>query len=135
MSNLRWRLIFVASLGGVVFGALTIFAVISGHEGLFALLIIAGIAKLMAFRVSDTPIRHAFAAGFLAGLLAVWSQAAFLPLYFENNPAYAQIPIPFGLPARTYTALVAPLGGLISGCLASIVAWPVAVALRRWRGP
>ena len=133
MQQLRWRLIALASSGGALFGALTIFAVISGYEGLVSLLILAGIATLMAFCVPDTPIRHAFEAGFFAGLLAVCTQAAFLPLYFENNPAYAEIAIPFGLPARTYTALVAPIGGLIAGCLASFIAWPVAVVIRRWR--
>ena len=133
MKNIRWRPVLLTSITGIIFGVLTIFAVISGYEGWVALISIAGIGKVMAYLVPDAPIRNAFVAGFLAGLLAIWTQAAFLPLYFENNPAYQQIEIPFGLPARTYTVLSAPFGGLMAGLLASAIAWPVSRVISRWR--
>ncbi len=135
MSNLRWRLILLTSLGGILFGILTILAWISGYEYRVALIIVSGIAIVMAFSVHDAPIRNAFVAGFLAGLLGIWTQAAFLSLYFENNPAYQQIAIPFGLSARMYTVLSAPIGGLIAGAAASVIAWPVSIVVRRWRMP
>jgi hypothetical protein len=133
MSDLRWQAILTTSSSGILFGALTIFAWISGYEQWVALIIIAGIGKVMAYVVHDTPVRHAFVAGFLAGLLAVWTQAAFLPLYFENNPSYQFIEVPFGLGARMYTVLVAPIGGLIAGTLACAIAWPVSIVIRLWR--
>lgn len=133
MSNLSWRLILVTSTSGLLFGGLTILAWFSGFEQRVALIMLAGIGKIMAFCADERPVRHALVAGFLAGLIAIWTQAAFLPLYFENNPAYRLIEIPFGMTARTYTTLAAPFGGLFAGAIASAIAWPVSIVIRRWR--
>jgi hypothetical protein len=97
MSKIQWRLVIMISLSGLVFAGLTIFALIPGKEQLVVILMLFAIAVSMTRLAPGAPMRNAFAAGFLTALLAVWTQAAFLPLYFENNPSYSQIAIPFGL--------------------------------------
>ena len=130
MSKIEWRRIFLVSLSGLVFAGLTIFALVQGREHWVALLILIGIATSMAKQVPLAPKRNAFVAGFLTALIAVWTQAAFLPLYFEYNPSYRVLEIPFGLSPQAYTVLFAPIGALLAGILAALVAWPIAKTVR-----
>ncbi len=126
MSKIQWRLVLTISLSGLVFAGLTIFAVISGSEHWVGLLILAGVAVSMARLAPAAPRLNAFAAGFVTTLCAVWTQAIFLPLYFENNPSYRLLEIPLGLSPLAWTVLSAPVGALVAGMLAALLAWPVA---------
>ncbi len=126
MKRMNWRLVFLFSLSGVFFAVLTIFAWIHGYEHWFALATIVLVAKFIALMEHDAPIKHGFAAGFFTALFALWTQAAFAPIYLKNNPAYREVEIPFGLDPLTYTILFSPIGGLMAGILAVFVAWPVA---------
>ncbi len=130
MSKIEWRRIFLVSLSGFVFAGMTIFALLQGQEHWVALLMLFGIATAMAQQVPLAPKRNAFVAGFLTALLAVWTQAAFLPLYFENNPSYRLLEIPFGLSPQAYTVLFAPIGALLAGILAALFVWPIAKIVR-----
>lgn len=131
MSKIQWSLVLLLSLSGVAFGLLTIFAVISGYEQWVAMVLLPVIAVTMALKVRQNTQRNAFAAGFLAALFAVWTQALFLPLYFENNPAYREVEIPFGLSAQAWTTLSAPVGAVVAGFLVMLIAWLVSLLVNR----
>ena len=130
MKGIKWRLVLILSLSGIVFAALTIASWIAGYEHLVGLITIAGVAKGAVFFAPKAPKKNAFAAGFLTGIFAVWTQAAFLPLYFKNNPEYLDIEIPLGLSPLAWTVLFSPLAGLAAGALATLIAailaWPMA---------
>lgn len=95
------------------------------------LLMLVGIAALALLVAPGAPKRNAFAGGFVVALIAVLTQAAFLPLYFENIPSYQLIEIPFGLSARSYIILFAPLGAVVAGAIAAGFAWVAAIVFRR----
>lgn len=130
MKRIKWGLVFLLSLSGFVFAGLTIASWIAGYEHLVGLIMIAGVAKGAVFFAPEAAKRNAFAAGFLTAIFAVWTQAAFLPLYFKNNPEYLEIEIPLGLSPFAYTILFSPLAGLAAGALAALIAatlaWPMA---------
>ena len=88
-----------------------------------ALALLATMAFIVVVRRLHRPVLHGFWAGFLAGLVAIELQAAFLPIYFSNNPGYSDIEIPFGLPARLATALLAPLPAFVAGLATAGTAW------------
>ena len=122
--RLAWGFILpVSGVAGVLYAVLTIFGWIHGWEGRVALAILLAVAALAAGRAPSRPVLHGFVSGFLAGLLAIELQAAFLPFYFTNNPEYAQIEIPFGLPARLATAVFAPIHAALAGLLTAGAAW------------
>ncbi len=125
MLKIRWRLIMLLALNGFAFAALTIFAVISGIEHWVMLIMLAGIAVAAATRAPEAPLINAFFAGFFALLCAVWTQAVFLQTYFENNPVYRSIDIPFGLDPQLYILLIAPVGACVSGLFTQLIAWLV----------
>lgn len=81
-----------------------------------------GISTSMVIMAPQAPVRHAAVAGFLTAWIAVWAQAAFLPLCFDNNPAYRLAEIPFGLSAEAYTALFAPVGAAVAGLIMALTA-------------
>jgi len=126
MKILNWPLIAIVGASGFVFAAATITAWIQGYEHWVGLIFIAGAGKMAAFFAPKAPMRNAFIAGFFMGLTAVWTQAAFLDLYFKNNPAYLAVEIPFGLDARSWTIIFAPAGAILVGILSSLVSWPIA---------
>jgi len=126
MKKMNWRLVFLFALSGLVYAGLTIMGRIHGIEHWVALAMIILVGKFIALLEPRAPIKHGFMAGFLAGLLAILMQLAFSPTYLKNNPDYRDIDIPFGLDLHVYTALFAPVGGLMAGFIAIIVAWPVA---------
>jgi hypothetical protein len=78
-----------------------------------------------ALTSSAKPARVAFAAGFIAALVAVWTQGIFLDTYFAHNPAYRTVDIPFGLSPRVWTIGMAPVGALIGGALSAVSAFIV----------
>ncbi len=115
--------LLVAGIPGYMFADLTIAGWIHGWEGPVALALILLVGFLVFRKNLPRPVRYGFGIGFLAGLLAIELQAAFLPLYFANNPDYALIEIPFGLPARLATAVFAPINATIAGLLTAGVVW------------
>ena len=80
-------------------------------------------SQLVAPRDLQRPLLHGFVTGFLTGLVAVELQAAFLTENFANNPEYALIEIPFGLPARLATAVFAPVHATLTGLLTARIVW------------
>jgi hypothetical protein len=70
-------------------------------------------------------VRVAFAAGFVAALVAVWTQGILLDTYFAHNPAYRTVDIRFGLSARVWTIGMAPVGALVGGALSAASAFIV----------
>ena len=120
MSRIRWSLVGSLALVGPLFGGLTIFAIIQGWEPIVAAILLLGIGMACALLIRRHPVRNALVAGFLAGLLAIWTQVAFLDAYFAANPAYRQIEIPFGLAPRSWTVLFAPLGAVAAALVAAI---------------
>jgi len=68
----------------------------------------------------------------LAALAAIELQALFLPIYFANNPGYAEIEIPFGLSARVATAVLGPLNALIAGTITAIITWLFSKPIHQW---
>ncbi|MEM8815873.1 MAG: hypothetical protein AAGE85_08600 [Pseudomonadota bacterium] len=127
--GMLWGRVLILAVAGPVYGGLTILGWIHGIEHWVALILIGGVGKAAALLAPSAPIRHAFAAGFLTAVAALLTQALFVPLYFENNPGYASIEVPFGLSARAYTLGFAPLGGLAAGLLAMAAAWLVSRTL------
>lgn len=136
MEKINWRLVISAAvIAGAAYAGLTIMAIIQGYEHWVALIFIGGVAKLVAVMAKTAPARNAFAAGFLFAIVALFFQALFLPVYFNNNPEYASIPLPWRLSPVAYIALFAPLGGLLAGLLAFMTALMVeGVAKRVWPG-
>jgi len=128
-SRIRWDYTFLLSLSGLFYAAVTVFGWVHGFEHWVALVLIGGVGKIAALLAPQAPLRNAFAAGFLAALLALMLQAMFMSVYFANNPGYANVEIPLGLSARQYTLLFAPLGGLVAALLAAASAWFVSRAL------
>lgn len=124
MPNFRLRITHFAALAcGSAFGASTIFALIHGAEHYVALACLALIAAIAAFADARRPLLDGFIGGFLFALTALALQAAFLPLYFENNPDYAATELAWGLSPRSFILLFAPLGGLVAGCACALIAW------------
>ena len=129
---IAWGFVLLFSvIAGLAFADLTISGSIQGWEGSVALAILVVLGFVVIGRGLHRPILHGFGVGFLGGLLAIELQAAFLPLYFANNPEYALIEIPFGLPARLATAVFAPIHATLAGLLTAGIVW----ALGRLRGP
>ena len=126
---IRWDYALWLSVSGLLYAAMTIFGWAHGYEYWVALVLIGGVGKLAALLAPRAPIQNAFAAGFLAAMLALVLQAVFMPVYFDNNPAYTAVEIPFGLSARQYTLLFAPPGGLLAATLAAASAWLVSRVL------
>lgn len=131
MSKIRWPIIWILALSGFVYAALTIFAIISSYEGLVILIAIAGTAKVVAYFAPEAPLRNGSVAGFFAALAAIWTQAMFLELYFENNPTYRDIGIPFGLDAQFATFVLGPINAVIYAVLVAIAAWIFARIFKR----
>lgn len=130
LKAIEWRIAFALSSAGFVYGALTVFAVIQGFEHWIASLSLLGIGKFAALLCKYSPLRTAFASGFLAGLWALWTQASFIELYFINNPAYRVTEIPWGLEPEVFTFVLSPIGALFSGAIALFSAVLVTVSLR-----
>ena len=121
-SACRFVLIF-SCIAGFVFADLTISGLIHGWEGPVALAILVFVGVVVVHRRLHRPVFHGFGVGFLSGLFAIELQALFLPIYFANNPEYALIEIPFGLPARLATAIFAPLNATLAGLLTAGIVW------------
>ena len=121
----NWRLVLGLASLGLVFAVLTISGTLPGQDATMwaalGMLVIIGI--VIALRAPARPLLHGFAAGFLAGLVAVETQALFLTTYFANNPQYAEIEIPFGWPPRLATAVLGPLNAALAGVITGVLAW------------
>ncbi len=132
VKRFHWKLVAALAPLGLVFAALTITGSIHGVNATrwvaLGLLAIAGVA--VALRAPGRPLRHGFAAGFFAGLVAVETQAVFLGTYFANNPQYADLEMPFGLSPRLAVFILGPINALLAGLIAAAVGWPVWKALR-----
>lgn len=127
-----WKLILTLAVSGVPFAALTILGLINeSTTGWLALLLPAVIGAAAGLRRPDRAVAHGFLAAFVAGVIFVELQALFLPLYFENNPQYRSIPIPFGLPARVATAILGPANAILAAAVAAATAWASARLSRR----
>ena len=123
--KMKWRKVFLFAASGILYGALTVSGAIQGFEYWVALATIALVGKFMALSEPDAPIKHSFLAGLFTGVSALLMQAILMPVYMKNNPAYRSVEVPFGLDPAVYTALFAPIGGLLAGVIAVLVAWPV----------
>lgn len=132
--RLLWSFVLVLSgVAGIAFASMTIAGWIHGWEGRVALAIFVVFGVLIVRRAPRRPVLHGFITGFLSALIAIELQAAFLPIYFDNNPDYALIEIPFGLPARLATAIFAPINAAIGGLLTGGIVWLIG---KFWRpGP
>lgn len=130
--RLAWGFILgLSGIVGSVFAGLTITGWIHGWEGRVALIMFVVVALLVSHSAPYRPALHGFAVGFLTVFLAVELQAAFLPIYFANNPDYALIEIPFGLSARLATAIFAPVHATIGGLLTAGFVWTISNIRRR----
>lgn len=129
---LRRRLILGSAVFGLIFAQLTIAGWIHGWEGPVALAILALVALIVALRAPGRPVIHGFLTGLLAALVAIELQALFLPIYFANNPGYAEIEIPLGLSARVATAVLGPINALIAGAITALLTWLFSRSIRRW---
>ncbi len=123
-SRLNWRLILALALAGVPFAALTILGLVSASttRWLVPLLPLA-VGVVAGSRCPDRAVAHGFLAAFFAAVVFVELQALFLPWYFENNPQYRSIPIPFGMSARFATAVLGPANAVLAGVVGSAAAW------------
>lgn len=130
MLKLPWPIIFLLAAPGLVFGAATIFALIHGIEYRIALLVLVTIGVAAVWLAPYAPVRTAFAAGFLAALLAVWLQGAFLELYFENNPDYQMEHGPFGLGIRVWVFVGAPIGAGVAAIVSAFAALVAAMGAK-----
>ena len=130
--RIAWAFVLLLSvITGAVFAVLTIFGWLHGWEGRTALVFLVVIGVVVFRRGLHRPVVHGFVVGFLSGLFAVELQAAFLPTYFANNPEYALIEIPFGLPARLATAIFAPINATLAGLLTAGIVWILGKLSRR----
>lgn len=120
-----WKLVFVLAPIGLVFAALTILGLLPGVKSTqwTALALLAVVGVIVARRAPTRPFLHGLAAGFVVALVAVEVQALFLDIYFANNPQYADLEIPFGLPPRLATAVLGPVNAVFAGVISGIVAW------------
>lgn len=120
---LAWAWVVGLSLAGSVFGVLTIFGLVAGHERWLILSILFLCALILAIVVEHSPSRHGLATGFLLGLQWVWSQALFMDTYLENNPAAAAVEIPFGWSPRPFTWIFGPLNAVLAALMVALVTW------------
>jgi len=123
--------LILSGIAGIAFASMTITGWIHGWEGRVSLAIFLALSVLIVRRVPHRPVFHGFVIGFLSALIAIELQAAFLPIYFANNPDYALIEIPFGLPARLATAIFAPLNAAVGGLLTAGIVWLIGKFWRR----
>lgn len=130
MARMVWKWILVAVTCGAVFAALTIGGLIHGHEHVIGLAMLVGLAIWVGHRYPQVALRNAFAAGAGFAVTALWVQGMFLTLYFQNNPGYQDVPIPFGLGPRAFTLLFSPIGALAAGTFCTLIALPLALAHR-----
>lgn len=122
MYNISRTIIWTSVIGGGVYAALTIFAVIHGIEYYVMGAFLTAVLLLVLRCTIGSPFMNAFAGGFASILTAVWGQALFLPLYFRNNPGYANFEVPWGLSARNFTFLTAPFGAAVVGLVLALLA-------------
>ncbi len=121
--RLEWRLVLPLGLLGFLFAGLTIAGWIHGWEGRAALVILTSYSVAVALWAPVQPFRHGLATGFVGALLAIETQALFLPTYFANNPEYAELEMPFGLSPRVATAVLGPLNAVVAGLVSGVLAW------------
>ncbi len=132
---LDWKLIVgLAASAGVAYAALTIYGVIAGWESLIALGMLAVVNGAAAAWLRHRIAAHGLILGFLTGIFAIELQALFLPLYFQHNPTYLAIEIPFGLSARAATALGAPIPSLIAAVISVVMISLFSYGRRRFSG-
>jgi len=124
-NRFSWRLTAGAATLGLVFAALTITGSIPDLSATqrVALGMLALIGVASALEAPDRPFVSGFAAGFLAGLVAIETQALFLGTYFANNPQFADVEMPFGWPPRLATAVLGPLNAVVAGVITGVLAW------------
>ena len=115
--------LLLSVIAGIAFAGMTISGWIHGWEARVALAIFLALGVLVVRQSPHRPVPHGFVIGFLSALIAIELQAAFLPIYFANNPGYALIEIPFGLPARLATAIFAPIHAALGGLLTAGIVW------------
>lgn len=129
-----WRLVAALVPVGLVFAALTITGSITGVQPTkwLALGLLTIVGAVIGLRAPGRVFRHGLAAGFLAGLAAVWTQALFLHTYFANNPENASVEIPFGLTPRLATLVLGPINALLAGLVAGLLAWLTRTVSRRF---
>ena len=121
---LAWGFVLLVSgIAGFIFADLTISGLIHGWEGRVAIGILVVAGFVVAYRGMHRSVLHGFGVGFLSGLFAVELQAAFLPTYFANNPEYALVERPFGMPARLATAVFAPINATLAGLMTAGIVW------------
>ncbi|SIN63682.1 hypothetical protein SAMN02745824_1275 [Parasphingorhabdus marina DSM 22363] len=131
MNNISRTIIQASALGGAIYAGLTIFAIIHGFEYYVMGMLLAAVLMLVLRHTPGSAFRNGFVGGFTAILTAVWVQALFLPLYFQNNPEYAVSEVPWGLSARSFTFLTAPLGALVAGLVLAMLAAGLARLVRQ----
>ncbi len=123
----NWRLLGGAAFLGLVFAALTITGSLPDPAVTtrLALGLIAIIGIAVGLLASGRPFLHGLAAGLIAGLVAVETQALFIDTYLVNNPQYADIEMPFGWSPRLVTAVLGPVNAILSALISAVVAWIV----------
>jgi len=131
MFKIRWRLVLLLAMSGVLFGVLTVLACINGHEDIVALLFLLGVGKFTAFFERAQPVWHGFVAGFFSGIFALATQMIFADTYFVNNPEYLEVDLPFGLSPIAYTLIFSPIGGLLAGTISAVSALIVSWGLKK----
>ncbi len=136
-TRLNWRLILSVASLGLVFAFLTIFAWLPDKSSTFIAgwALVGTIGLAVGLGAPVRPFRHGLLAGFLAGLVAVETQALFLATFFSNNPQYADIEIPFGWPPRVATAVLGPVNAVVAGLITGALAWVIWKLRRAGAGP
>ncbi|MFQ5528158.1 MAG: hypothetical protein ACE5GX_18125 [Thermoanaerobaculia bacterium] len=132
-SGLDWKLVLAVTPLGLVFAALTITGTLDGVRATqwTALGLLAVVGGIIGLRAPRRPFRHGLAAGFLAALVAIEAQALFLPIYFANNPQWADLEMPFGWSPRLATAVLGPLNTILPAVIVGALAWGFSRASRR----
>lgn len=131
------RLAVIGSLVGLLFAAVTISGTLpdatATRRTATALLALLGVAA--GVLSESRPFGWGAFAGFVAGFVAIETQALFLPTYFANNPQYSGLEMPFGWSPRFATAVLGPLNAIVAGVFSGAIAATMGFARRRIAPP
>lgn len=84
---MRWPLIFLLSLHGVVMGILSVMGMVGGIEFWVWMGFAAALIPALGFLVKRLPLANGFVVGLLGGALHQAMIIALFSVYLENNPA------------------------------------------------
>lgn len=130
---MNWKLVGLLSVLGVAMGVKAVLGLVQENERLFWITLAVLMGLILAQNRVPKPFLHGLLTGFLAGLVAMIIEAAFLPTYLANNPVIAGEFTESASKSRLFLLLSSPAIGALYGLFVGSMTWLASSLLFRTR--